>query len=290
MTTEIKGSSAVAWEDRERMTALAVIPDRDEAVMRPLVMAEQAKAMEVAYQALCDSVLTDDDFAYYEVRVQQRRGDRIIDVPTIVRRKRKSAWRKLARYFGVDTEVTREVIGHKHNPDTCARIVLAKHGLTTGVDEDCGCPTVYARYHIKVTAPNGRLGFGVGIASTNERGFKAQDHSIPATAYSRAMSRALSDIIGAGDSSTDDPAATGGADAERGETGKPIVDHSAGAPLDELQRRSFEMAWTEAGQDRRRTTTNAIEEAGYGRGEFALHGAADFAHILGLLGGSESPV
>jgi len=196
------GSSADAWEERDRVGAgqypVPAINTADRRLARtpviePLVLAERAKAMEAAYLALCDAVLIPSDYAWYVVKTQLVKDGMVTNVESLEQRKRKSAWRKLARYFNLDLVIAKEVIGHRHVEATCSRIVLGKHGLTMAEGEDCGCPTVYARYHGQVVAPNGRVGFGVGIASVNERSFKAQDHSVPATAWTRMISRAVSD-------------------------------------------------------------------------------------------------
>lgn len=294
------GSSADAWEGRERSEsinrALALLPPElqrriqdPRTVISPLVVAEQAKAMEQAFQALCDNVLTDEDYAWYRVKEQKivelAGGMKTLqEVEVLKKRKRKSAWRKLARYFNVDLEILREVIGHRHDANTCSRIVLSKAGVQMRDDEDCSCPTTYARFHFRVIAANGRVGWGVGIASANERGFKAQDHSLPATAASRGISRAISDMIGAGEASSDDPAET--TDAPEGEpratvARAPIAD---GKALTEDQVKAYQTAWGAASADQRRNAIRHLSELGYAPGQFTAHGAIDYDVIMDMLG------
>jgi hypothetical protein len=285
------GSSADAWEERERSAAisraLAVLPEEMQrrlqnpnTVISPLVVAERAKEMEAAYQALCAAILTEDDFALYEVKHQRQVNGAIREVTTIEKRKRKSAWRKIARYFNIDVEILREVIGHQHAEATCSRIVMAKHGIPMAEGEDCACPTGYARYHVKITAWNGRVGFGVGIASRNERAFKAQDHSLPATAWTRALSRAISDLVGAGEGEAGDPVET--ADAPRGEpTARPAQGERA--PLTNDQVRAYTDAWRAGADDLRRQVRDFLKDEGY-EGNFVTTGAADYQRVMEILG------
>jgi hypothetical protein len=288
------GSSADAWERREESErvsrAIAVLPPElqrrladPRSVVSPLVVAEEARRMEEAYQALVRAILTDDDYAWYEVTKQavgeRADGSRYVrEVTVIEQRKRKSAWRKLARYVNLDTEVSKEVIGHGHTP-ACSRIVLARAGLALEPGEDCGCPTTYARYHVTVRAWNGRMGFGIGIASRNERGFKAQDHSIPATAYTRALSRAISDLIGAGEGDAADPVET--SDAPAGEPVARAVEEVR--PLSPDDVRAYTEAWKAATDDQRRQARGFLEQRGY-RDNFLATGGRDLGRVMELLG------
>lgn len=296
------GSSADRWEERERdisvQRAIAVLPESMQrkladprAVISPLVVAEEAKAMEDAYQALFNAILTDDDYAWYEQQKQVvetlGNGQRVVRNTTVlVKRKRKSAWRKAARYTNIDVDVTKEVIGHVHDEKTCSRIVMAAHGLSLAEGEDCSCPTTYARYHITVTGWNGRKGFGVGIASRNERAFKAQDHSLPATAYSRGLSRAISDLIAAGEGAADDPAET--TDAPKGEgTARPVPPERGpeAQPLTQQEVVAYTDAWKAASDDQRRQARSFLEDQGY-RNNFLATGKPDLVRVLEILGSS----
>lgn len=292
------GSSSDRWEERdarERVSrAIAVLPEAMQrkladprAVISPLVVAEQAKEMEAAYKALFEAILDEDDYAWYKQEKQVLKelpnGRKVLEnVDVLVRRKRKSAWRKAGRYTNVDVEVTKEVIGHIHDERTCSRIVMAKHGLTLQEGEDCSCITTYARYHVRVTGWNGRIGFGVGIASRNERAFKAQDHSLPATAYSRAVSRAISDLIAAGEGAADDPAET--SDAPKGEAGARPADVARDEnPLTPEEVKAYTDAWKGATDDQRRQARTFLEEQGY-RDNFLATGKGDLGRVLEILG------
>lgn len=290
------GSSADRWEERERdittNRAIALLPESMQrkladprAVISPLVVAEEARAMEAAYTALFEAILTEDDYAWYEQQKQVVENGHVRNITVLVKRKRKSAWRKAARYTNVDVDVTKEVIGHVHDEKTCSRIVMAKHGLSMAEGEDCSCPTTYARYHIRVTGWNGRVGFGVGIASRNERAFKAQDHSLPATAYSRALSRAISDLIAAGEGAADDPAET--TDAAKGETparpAPPERTAEEQTPLTQADVKAYTDAWAASTDDQHRQARAFLEEQGY-RDNFLATGKRDLVRVLEILG------
>lgn len=111
--------------------------------------------------------------------------------------KKKSAWRKLATAFNIsDDVIEKEIIR-----DECQRIISA-------------------RYEVIATLPNGRHGVGTGGASIFDKvkkddeieptpfelrkRFTNAEHDIISTAHTRAKSRAISDLIGAGEVSAEE--------------------------------------------------------------------------------------
>ena len=112
-------------------------------------------------------------------------------------KKKKSAWRKLARAFNISDEpITKEVIRDENHQ------------------------IISAYFEVKAVLPNGRSGFGVGDCSIFDK-IKADDvetpsnfelrkrftnaeHDVIATAHTRAKSRAISDLIGAGEVSAEE--------------------------------------------------------------------------------------
>lgn len=112
-------------------------------------------------------------------------------------KKKKSAWRKLARAFNISDEpITKEVIRDENHQ------------------------IISAYFEVKAILPNGRSGFGVGDCSIFDK-IKADDSDVPsnfelrkrftnaehdviATAHTRAKSRAISDLIGAGEVSAEE--------------------------------------------------------------------------------------
>ena len=113
-------------------------------VVRPLVDAEAALEQWNAYQELARRILQPDDYQTY------------MDNGQIKRFVKRSGWQKLATYFGLSVETIDTRIGHRHNKETCPRLI--------GIDDaDCGCESVYARVVVRATAPHGRVAEGVGI-------------------------------------------------------------------------------------------------------------------------------
>ena len=133
------------------------------------------------YQELVDALLDETDY--------QQIGDK--------NAKKKSAWRKLATAFNISDEpVSKEIIR-----DKCHRIISA-------------------HYEVKAMLPNGRTAYGVGscsiwdkISKKDEREptpfelrkrFTNAEHDIIGTAHTRAKSRAIADLIGAGEVSAEE--------------------------------------------------------------------------------------
>jgi hypothetical protein len=130
------------------------------------------------YQELTEKLLNKDDY--------QKIGEKSF--------KKKSAWRKYATAFNISDEI----IDKEITTDKMGRILTAV-------------------YTVKATAPNGRTGIGVGACSTfdkahelptptcsltpcdGRRHFSNPENDIRATAHTRAKSRAISDLIGAGE-------------------------------------------------------------------------------------------
>lgn len=98
--------------------------------------------------------------------------------------KKKSAWRKLARYFQISTQIIRE---ESHRDEE-------GHLVSTVV--------------VRATAPWGQFAEAIAKCSTRESRFahdtRKADHDCPATAQTRATNRAVSDLIAAGEVSAEE--------------------------------------------------------------------------------------
>lgn len=94
---------------------------------------------------------------------------------------KKSGWRKLACAFGV----TVETVADDETFDD--------HGLI-----------IRSKVRVRAIAPNGRSMDGVGVCHRNERKFSKPEHDIPATAFTRAVNRACSDLFGFGEVSAEE--------------------------------------------------------------------------------------
>lgn len=146
---------------------------------------EAAKDFMVNYQDLVEALLDKSD--YQPIRTQEG----------IKKSKKKSAWRKLATAFNIsDDVVEKEIIR-----DECHRIISA-------------------RFEVMATLPNGRHGVGTGSCSIFDKiskkdtkeptpfelrqRFTNAEHDVISTAHTRAKSRAISDLIGAGEVSAEE--------------------------------------------------------------------------------------
>lgn len=132
-----------------------------------------------AYQKLCKGLLNDTDYQKIEVKQKDKNGKWIKVEKQF---KKKSAWQKLSRAFNVDTAiVNRELVR-----------------TNTGRVKE-------AYYCISASLPNGRRVESDALCSRTENGKdKVSDHTIMATAKTRATNRAISELIGAGEVSAEE--------------------------------------------------------------------------------------
>jgi hypothetical protein len=153
-------------------TAPAVIDQRP---LAPLDLAA-TKASMTAYQEGLHSLLDETDWQRFGTGKDER---------AFVKR---SGWRKIATWFSLNLE-TRSIDVQRDKHDNPVRA------------------SVIAR----ATAPNGRYCEGEGAASVTERRFSKPEHDLPATAATRAINRAISNLVGLGAVSAEevepDPAA-----------------------------------------------------------------------------------
>ena len=156
----------------------------------PIADPKQAREAYQAYLELCQSVLVpydkrivDDDGVVRQesdyARIPQRKKVKGKWITEYVDAPKKSAWRKLARFYGVSTEL------------------LDKQRI---VDED-GVVT----WHYSVRAWQGGVTTtGEAACSTNEKGKERTEHEVKGTAHTRAKNRAISDLIGFGQVSAEE--------------------------------------------------------------------------------------
>lgn len=140
---------------------------------------EIAKKQWDAYQELCQSILEDSDFQKIIVKEKDETGKYV----SVEREfKKKSAWQKLGRAFNVDTSIVEK------------EFQRTKMGR---INE--------AYYCVRATLPNGRSVESDALCSRSEKGKQnVSDHTIMATAKTRATNRAISELIGAGEVSSDE--------------------------------------------------------------------------------------
>ena len=235
-------------------------PAEDRRLMvRPLVDAARAKQEFADYQGLVKDLLEASDYQTFREKGQLRRF------------KKKSAWRKLRRFFGFDLELRDERIGHRHSKTDCPRLVVVEVREGGAVrpfegEKDCGCPTVYSRYVVRATDPRtGQFVDGIGVSSLGEKNrvFTKPDHEIPSTAYTRAANRAISDLIGAGEDSAEEVRGVGGVTGLSLEDKKAIKDAWNAAPQEVREKAMAQLReWTFAGANVAEIFTDFNRRAG----------------------------
>lgn len=150
-----------------------------ERLTAPGALEQQQKLMDL-YDRACRALVGPNDI--------QREGDREF--------KKKSAWRKLGRFFGVSTEIVKIESGWEWDEEEQVRHFVA-------------------RVIVRGTAPWGQSVEAVGLCSTRELRFYSRgqpnpvarakaEHDCEATAATRATNRAISDLIAAGEVSAEE--------------------------------------------------------------------------------------
>lgn len=124
--------------------------------------------------------------AAYDAAVRALVGPNDVQVEGRREFKKKSAWRKLGRAFGISTEIVRDEAAWDAEGHLVAKVV------------------------VRATAPWGQSAEAIGLCSTRERQFASPgarakaDHDCAATAQTRAANRAISDLIAAGEVSAEE--------------------------------------------------------------------------------------
>lgn len=160
-------------------------------IITPIISAENAEKAMQAYQQLCAAVLIpwDDRKIVNGVIVQESDYQRIP-----VRRKedgkwiteyrdfpRKSAWRKLGKFY----KISDEIVDRER------------------VDREDG--SFVWRYTVKAIAPDGQYTLGVGSCDSKEiHDARRREHDTESKAHTRAKNRATSDLIGFGQVSAEE--------------------------------------------------------------------------------------
>lgn len=139
-----------------------------------------AKKQWAAYQELCKGILDKSD--YQKIIVKEKDPETGKYIPVEREFKKKSAWQKLGRAFNVDTRI----ISHEFQRTKTGRINEAY-------------------YCVMASLPNGRSVESDALCSRSEKGkSNVSDHTIMSTAKTRATNRAISELIGAGEVSSDE--------------------------------------------------------------------------------------
>jgi len=235
---------------------ISLIPAFKSRVVSPIMTVDEAQEAWAQYQELENTLLTDDDYIYFvQCKIKDRTqsatymtkadADRGADTwkamgypVTLTRRKKKSAFRKMARFFGLSIPqqndsaiITIEPLGNSHFVKTEKG---EGYSVITYMDEDMD--TVKCEASVSVMHPGGATMVGLGTCSARERGFTHPDHDIIATSWTRALNRAISDMVGWGEVSAEEidaitesntkPKAQGEPDKGKSEESKSKVEES----------------------------------------------------------------
>lgn len=138
-------------------------------IVKPIMKAKDALAEIKAFEELKSKLLAESDY------------QRISEKNFI----KKSGWRKLALVFNISDQIIEN--SRKDRPDG----------------------SFVWFFRVKATAPNGRYTEAVGSCDSRERRFAHTEHDVYATAHTRTKSRAISDLIGAGEISAEEMEASG---------------------------------------------------------------------------------
>ena len=143
-------------------------------IVRPVVTAQQALAAWNEFQALKKAIIEPSDLQEIEVfdkRTGTKKKSKFI---------KKSGWRKLAACFNLTIRTESEIKEPTKNG-----------GFLWTMKVVC-------------RAPNGREMEGVAKCSSDEKNGARIEHDVYTTAYTRAVNRAISDLIAAGEASAEE--------------------------------------------------------------------------------------
>jgi len=172
----------------------SIIPTEERArALRPIATPEEASAAMQAYQQLCAAVLipwerrivkdgvVKQESDYQRIRVKLRDPETGNDEYVFKDFPKKSAWRKLAKFYRVSTEIV-----EKHRVDR---------------EDD----SWVWHYTVKAIGPDGQSQMGEGSCDSKEvHGDRRREHDTKSKAHTRAKNRAISDLIGFGQVSAEE--------------------------------------------------------------------------------------
>ncbi len=138
--------------------------DSEIEIVKPIVKAKDALSEIRVFEELKSKLLSESDY-------QNISGKNFI---------KKSGWRKLALVFNISDQVVEN--SRRDRPDG----------------------SFVCFFRVRAIAPNGRFSEAVGSCDSKERRFAHLEHDIFATAHTRSKSRAISDLIGAGEISAEE--------------------------------------------------------------------------------------
>jgi hypothetical protein len=133
-------------------------------IVKPSIRTQDAMADLRSFEELKSKLLTEKDY-------QVISGKNFI---------KKSGWRKLALVFNISDQIVESTRTVRENGSFVWNL------------------------RVRATAPNGRFTEAVGACDSLERKFAHPEHDVYATGHTRSKSRAISDLIGAGEISAEE--------------------------------------------------------------------------------------
>jgi len=143
------------------------------AIVEPVAPTDKLLAGLQRFEELKKALLTDEDWQIIWVTVKDPdTGEKNRERKKFIRR---TGFRKLALAFNLSTKLASE----------------------QRVDRPDG--SFMWKIQVEVEAPNGRTSWGIAVCDSRERDFSQhQEHDVYSTAYTRALNRAISDMIAGG--------------------------------------------------------------------------------------------
>jgi len=214
-----------------------LVPSRfQDAAIVPIMTPDELEEQWNQYRLMENKILQEDDYVYWVMYKTGGKPQSVVcmtkkeaDVTraklrlkrvdaSIVRRKKKSAYRKMARFFGLfvpgqavaDVKIT--PLGDDHFVQ-----VEKGNGVTIITYMDNQFNTIKAEVTVTTVSPSGKASVGVGVCSAEERKFAHPDHDIKATAFTRALNRSVSDLVGWGEVSAEEVLSGGEASGSKRE-------------------------------------------------------------------------
>ncbi len=139
-------------------------PDKQVAIVKPIVKTQDAISELESFENMKARLLVTSDY-------QMISGKNFI---------KKSGWRKLALVFNISDQIMES-----------SKVVREDGSFVWS-------------FRVRAQAPNGRFTEAVASCDSRERKFSHVEHDVQATAQTRAKSRAISDLIGAGEVSAEE--------------------------------------------------------------------------------------
>lgn len=220
-----------AWQHAD----IAVIPNAAESqIVRPILSPEKAKEEWKTYTDTCQAILDESDYTWmacarkpdgYDLRPVAFRTKKEAEAQLEIWRKqgfrdllvrpakRRSAWDKLARFYGISTPIESKALCSLTEITEVGAFIIEKlvgDSFTVIKYQDAETLTLRkVNVLLRVVAPNGRTILGDGACSVSERkhgaeSFSHVDHDVFSTAFTRAMNRGISRCIGTGEVSAEE--------------------------------------------------------------------------------------